>query len=410
MPRHDAPRRRIAPDGDKIIPIYSSQAHSAGGTDGHTPNPLRRLSDSGQAPWLDYLRRDLFDGELQTLIERDGLTGMTSNPSIFEKAIASGKYDDLIAGMVRSQGASVSDMALYEHVAIADIQRAADILRPVYDAKGGKDGFVSLEVSPRLANDTDGTIAEAKRLWSTVARDNLMVKVPGTKAGLPAVKALIAEGININITLLFSQESYHLTAEAFLAGLEARVAKGQPVAKIASVASFFVSRIDSMIDGEIDKKVAAKDKNADALAALRGKFAIANAKLAYQHYLDIVDSARWKKLAADGAQVQRLLWASTGTKNKAYSDVLYVDELIGPNTVNTMPPATMDAFRDHGKVRQSLIEDLAGARAVFESVPRLGIAIDPIMTHLVEDGVKQFATAFDGLLGAVKTKRGSKAA
>jgi transaldolase/glucose-6-phosphate isomerase len=373
-------------------------------------NPLRRLSDSGQAPWLDYLRRDLFDGELQTLIERDGVTGMTSNPSIFEKAIASGKYDDFITGMVRSQGPSVDDMAIYERIAIADIQRAADILRQVYDAKGGKDGFVSLEVSPRLANDTEGTVTEALRLWNAVGRDNVMIKVPGTKAGIPAIKRLTAEGLNINITLLFSQESYRQTIEAYIAGLEARVAKGQPVAKIASVASFFVSRIDAMVDAEIDKKVAAKDANADALAALHGKFAIANAKLAYQHYLEVTASARWKKLADAGAQVQRLLWASTGTKNKAYSDVIYVDELIGPHTVNTMPPATMDAYRDHGTVRQSLTEDVASARHVFETVPKLGVGIDAIMTRLVEDGVKQFADAFETLLGAVKTKRASKAA
>ncbi len=375
-----------------------------------SPNPLRRLSDSGQAPWLDYLRRDLFDGELQTLIDRDGLTGMTSNPSIFEKAIASGKYDDLIASTVRSQGASVSDVTLFEHIAIADIQRAADILRPVYDAKGGKDGFVSLEVSPRLANDTAGTIAEAKRLWTALGRDNVMIKVPGTAAGMPAIRQLTADGLNINITLLFSQDAYHQTLEAYMAGLEARVAKKQPVDKIASVASFFVSRIDSMVDGEIDKKIAAKDKNAEALAALRGKFAIANAKLAYQHYLGVVKSPRWKTLADAGAQVQRLLWASTGTKDKSYSDVLYVDNLIGPDTVNTLPPATMDAFRDHGTVRPTLTEDLAGARAVFESVPKLGVGIDAIMARLVEDGVKQFADAFDALLAAVKTKRASKAA
>ena len=373
-------------------------------------NPLRRLSDSGQAPWLDYLRRDLFDGELQTLIERDGVTGMTSNPSIFEKAIASGKYDAEIANLVKSRGAGISDVAIYETLAIADIQHAADILRPVYDAKGGKDGFVSLEVSPLLANDTDGTIAEAKRLWKAVARDNLMIKVPGTDAGIPAISALIAEGLNINITLLFSQASYHHTVEAYLSGLEARLAKGQPLGRIASVASFFVSRIDSMVDGEIEKKIAAKDKNADALAALRGKFAIANAKLAYQHYLLVTSGSRWKRLADAGAQPQRLLWASTGTKNKAYSDVIYVDQLIGPDTVNTMPPATMDAYRDHGTVKETLTDDLAGARHVFETVPKLGVAIEPIMTHLVEDGVKQFATAFDGLLGAVKTKRASKAA
>jgi transaldolase/glucose-6-phosphate isomerase len=372
-------------------------------------NPLRQLGERGQAVWLDYLRRDLFDGELKVLIERDGLTGMTSNPSIFEKAIASGKYDaDIVAAVTADK--SIGDIDLYERLAIADIQKAADQLRVVYDRTGGKDGFVSLEVSPRLANDTEGTIAEARRLWKAVGRDNLMVKVPGTVAGIPAIRQLTADGLNINITLLFSQQSYKDTIEAYMAGLEARHAKGQPVDKISSVASFFVSRIDTMVDDAIEKAIAGKAKGADALAPMRGKFAVANAKLAYQHYLGIIAGARWKKLADAGAKVQRLLWASTGTKNKAYPDTLYIDELIGPDTVNTMPPATMDAFREHGKVRDSLTEDVAGARNVFAAVPKNGVDIDAIMAHLVDDGVKQFATAFDTLLGAVKSKRASKAA
>ncbi|HEY1721949.1 MAG TPA: transaldolase [Magnetospirillaceae bacterium] len=372
-------------------------------------NPLRQLGQRGQAVWLDYLRRDLFDGELKTLIDRDGLTGMTSNPSIFEKAIASGKYDADIVSAVAANKA-IGDVELYEHMAIADIQKAADQLRVVYDKTGGKDGFISLEVSPKLANDTNGTIEEARRLWKTVGRDNLMVKVPGTKAGIPAIQQLTADGLNINITLLFSQDAYKATIEAYVAGLEARAAKGQPVDKIGSVASFFVSRIDSMVDDAIEKKIAAKDPKAGALSPLRGKFAIANAKLAYQHYLTVLASPRWKALAAKGAKVQRLLWASTGTKNKAYPDTLYIDELIGPDTVNTMPPATMDAFRDHGKVRESLLEDVAGAHKVFDGVSAGGIDLGPIMDHLVADGVKQFETAFDTLLGAVKSKRASKAA
>ncbi len=372
-------------------------------------NPLRQLGAHKQAVWLDYLRRDLFDGELKVLIERDGLTGMTSNPSIFEKAIASGKYDTDITAAVAANK-SISDVDLYEKLAIADIQKAADQLRVVYDKTGGKDGFVSLEVSPRLANDTKGTIEEARRLWKTVGRQNLMIKVPGTKAGIPAIQQLTAEGLNINITLLFSQDAYKATIEAYVAGLEARAAKGEPIDKIASVASFFVSRIDSMVDDAIEKKIAAKDPKATALASLRGKFAIANAKLAYQHYLKVTGSERWKKLAAKGAQVQRVLWASTGTKNKAYPDTLYIDELIGPDTVNTVPPATMDAFRDHGKVRDSLTEDVPGAIRIFDGVQADGIDIGPIMDHLVADGVKQFETAFDTLLGAVKTKRASKAA
>jgi transaldolase/glucose-6-phosphate isomerase len=372
-------------------------------------NPLRQLGAHKQAVWLDYLRRDLFDGELNVLIERDGLTGMTSNPSIFEKAIASGKYDaDITAAVAANK--TMSDVDLYEKLAIADIQTAADQLRVVYDKTGGKDGFVSLEVSPRLANDTKGTIEEARRLWKAVGRQNLMVKVPGTKAGIPAIQQLTSEGLNINITLLFSQEAYRATIEAYVAGLEARAAKGEPVDRIASVASFFISRIDTMVDDAIEKKIAAKDKGADALTPMRGKYAIANAKLAYQHYLEVTGSARWKTLADKGAQVQRVLWASTGTKNKAYPDTLYIDELIGPDTVNTMPPATMDAFRDHGKVRDSLTEDVAGARKVFETVPKSGVDIDGIMAHLVADGVKLFEQAFDTLLGAVKSKRASKAA
>ncbi len=296
---------------------------------------------------------------------------------------------------------------LFEHLAVEDIQSAADVLRPVYDHLNGDDGFVSLEVSPYLAMDTRGTIAEAERLWKDVNRKNLMVKVPATPEGLPAIRHLIGEGISINITLLFSQAVYREVAEAYIAGLEQYVANGGDPSHVASVASFFVSRIDSSVDKQLDEKIArANDPGEkERLSALKGKVAIANAKMAYQDYKRLFVGSRWDKLAAKGANPQRLLWASTGTKNKDYSDVLYVEELIGPNTVNTVPPATLDAFRDHGKTRDSLEEDIDDARHVLEELDRSGISLDAITTELVKDGVKQFADAADKLYGAVAHKR-----
>ena len=316
-------------------------------------NPVKALENHGQAVWLDFLARGFVaKGELKKLIETDGVKGVTSNPAIFEKAIGSSdEYDGDITKALKQGDRSVAD--LFEAVAVEDIQNAADVLKPVYDATDGGDGFVSLEVSPYLANDTKGTVAEAQRLWKDVKRKNLMVKVPATEEGLPAIEALTGQGISINITLLFSQEVYRQVAEAYLAGLEKYVDKGGDPSHVASVASFFVSRIDSSVDKQLDEKIAkANDPNEkERLAVLKGKVAIANAKMAYQDYKRLFSGARWEKLAAKGAKPQRLLWASTGTKNKEYSDVLYVEELIGPNTVNTMPPATLDAFRDHGKVR-----------------------------------------------------------
>src|SRR5215472_6692770 len=296
---------------------------------------------------------------------------------------------------------------LFERLAVEDIQSAADVLRPVYDQRNGNDGFVSLEVSPYLAMDTKGTIAEAKRLWKEVHRKNLMVKVPATPQGLPAIERLIGEGISINITLLFSQDVYREVVEAYLKGIEKYVAKGGDPTHIASVASFFVSRIDTMVDKQLDEKIAkANDPSEkERLAALKGKVAIANAKLAYQDYKRLFSGARWAKLAAKGARPQRLLWASTGTKNKDYSDVLYVEELIGPNTINTMPPATLDAFRDHGKVRDTLEEDIDGARHVLAELEKSGISLDAITEELITDGVKLFADAADKLYGAVASKR-----
>jgi transaldolase / glucose-6-phosphate isomerase len=369
-------------------------------------NPLRTLPEYGQSVWLDFLSRDLFSsGELKRLIAEDGLRGMTSNPSIFEKAIGHGEdYDAQIAEL--EAAGDLDPGALFERLAITDIQSAADTLRPVYDQTQGRDGYVSIEVSPYLAMQTDATVEEARRLWREIGRDNLMVKIPATKPGLPAIRTMIAEGVNINITLLFSQKVYGEVAEAYISGLEEYVAKGGDPHKVASVASFFVSRIDTMVDEALDKKIAAADPAEKArLKGLQGKIAIANAKLAYQMYQGIFRDERWQRLAQQGAQTQRLLWASTGTKNKAYSDVLYVEELIGPDTVNTMPPATMEAFLDHGRLRMSLEEDVPGAEAAMNALAKAGISIDEITARLVEDGVKLFAEAADHLYAAVQKKR-----
>src|SRR4051794_18318434 len=370
-------------------------------------NPVKALENHGQAIWLDFLARGFVaKGDLQALINTDGVKGVTSNPSIFEKAIGSSdEYDGAIGHALKAGDRPVAD--LFEALAIEDIQNAADVLRPVYDRLNGSDGFVSLEVSPYLAMDTKGTIAEAERLWKDVKRQNLMVKVPATPEGLPATEHLIGEGISINITLLFSQGVYREVAEAYIAGLEKYVTKGGDPAPVASVASFFVSRIDSAVDKQLDDKIArANDPSEkERLSALKGKIAIANAKLAYQDYKNLFSGARWEKLAAKGAKPQRLLWASTGTKSKDYSDVLYVEELIGPNTVNTVPPATLEAFRDHGKPRDSLEENIEQARHVLEELEKSGISLDAITAELVKEGVKLFADAADKLYGAVAHKR-----
>ncbi|TVV75126.1 bifunctional transaldolase/phosoglucose isomerase [Sphingomonas solaris] len=366
---------------------------------------LQQLHEAGQAVWLDFVDRKFLKADgLKKLVAEDGLTGVTSNPSIFEKAMGSGEaYDEGFNAFLGKADASVTDT--YEAQAIADIQGAADDLRPVYDRLDGRDGYVSLEVSPYLANDTDATIAEARRLWAAVDRPNLMVKVPGTDAGTPAIRRLIANGININVTLLFSQDAYQAVAEAFIAGLEKRVKEGAPIDRIASVASFFVSRIDAQIDKAIDTRMEAGDPEADALKAIRGKVAIANAKLAYVHYQELIAGDRWQALAAKGAMPQRLLWASTGTKDPAYPDTLYIDTLIGRDTVNTMPPKTMDAFRDHGTVAETLTGDIEGARHVLAEARRLGLDLGQVTADLVGSGVTQFADAADQLLGAVAGKR-----
>ncbi len=370
-------------------------------------NPVKALESRGQAVWLDFLARGFVaKGELKKLIDTDGVKGVTSNPSIFEKAIGSSdEYDAPIRKFLKTSDRSVAD--LFEQVAVEDIQNAADVLRPVYDRLDGADGFVSLEVSPYLAMDTKATIREAEHLWKKVQRKNLMIKVPATPEGLPAIEHLIGEGISVNITLLFSQKVYLDVAEAYLSGLEKYVAGGGDPSHVASVASFFVSRIDTVADKQLDEKIAkANDPSEKArLAALKGKVAIANAKLAYQDYKRLFAGSRWEKLAAKGARPQRLLWASTGTKNKDYSDVLYVEELIGPNTINTMPPATLDAFRDHGKLRDSLEENIEDAHHVLAELEKSGISLDQITADLVTDGVKLFADAADKLYGAVAHKR-----
>ncbi|HXW99734.1 MAG TPA: transaldolase [Candidatus Acidoferrales bacterium] len=368
-----------------------------------TKNPLRELLNYGQSMWLDYIRRDLFTtGKLKQMIEEDGLRGMTSNPSIFEKAIAeSSLYEDILKSLASRP--DLDTTARFEQIAIRDIQDAADALRAVYEDSNFRDGYVSLEVSPYLARKTKETIDEARRLWKTVNRPNVMIKVPGTAEGLPAIRQLIGEGLNINITLLFAQEVYEEVAEAYLAGLEDFARSGGSLKKIASVASFFISRIDTLVDSMLtDKLKSVSNATEEAfLKSLMGKVAIANGKLTYQRYQRIFSGPRWQALAAKGAQTQRVLWASTSTKNPAYRDVIYVEELIGPDTVNTMPPATIDAFRDHGRLRNSLTEDVAGAQKVMDDLTRAGISIRQVTDKLTDDGVKLFADAFDKLLAAV---------
>ncbi|WP_264997256.1 bifunctional transaldolase/phosoglucose isomerase, partial [Komagataeibacter xylinus] len=368
-------------------------------------NPLKELARLGQSPWLDFIQRSYTEnGSLKKLVEEDGLKGVTSNPAIFQKAMGQGTdYDAQIRSVLEHH--VVDAGALYELLAIDDIRAAAKVLYPVYEQTKGLDGYVSLEVSPYLARDTKGTLHEALRLWKAVDARNLMIKIPGTEEGVPAIRAAIAEGLSINVTLLFSIDAYKKVLEAYITGLEDRLGRGESVKGIASVASFFVSRIDVKIDKEIDARVAAGDKHSAELKALRGKVAIANAKAAYEYWREVTASQRWKKLAEAGANPQRLLWASTGTKDKTYSDVVYVDGLIGSDTVNTIPPATFDAFRDHGKVADTLTQDVAGALRVLDEAKSLGLDLDGVTRKLVDEGVASFADAFDDLLGSVAAKQ-----
>lgn len=369
-------------------------------------NPLKILQEYGQSIWLDYIRRSLIlSGELQRLVEEDGLRGVTSNPAIFEKAIeGSTDYTDALEALERQQ--VMDPQSIYERLAIADIQDAAAVMQPVYQETKRQDGYVSIEVSPYLAHDTQGTVEEARRLWRAIGRENVMIKVPATPEGIPAIEQLIGEGININVTLLFSQQVYERVAEAYLAGLETLAARAEDVSRVASFASFFVSRIDTAMDAMVAarRKTASTTVERALLDHLSGRVAIANAKRTYQGYQEIYRSERWRALAARGARPQRLLWASTGAKNPQYRDVIYLEELIGPDTVNTVPPATLDAFRNHGHPRASLDEGLEEAHEFLETLEGMGLSLEEVTDQLLQDGVRLFAEAFDRLLNAIDRK------
>src|SRR6266581_1036073 len=373
-------------------------------------NPLRGLSKYGQSVWLDYIRRSLItSGELKRLVVEDGLRGVTSNPAIFEKAIVgSTDYEAVINS---SESAALDAKGLYEKIAVKDVQDAADILRPVYEESKQQDGYVSLEVSPLLAHDTGGTLEEARRLWKAVNRPNLMVKVPATAEGIPALRQLISEGINVNVTLLFSRGVYEQVAKAYIEGLTARAASCGDISRIASVASFFVSRIDSKIDAQITNQLKSASDPAQRarLSGLLGKVAIANAKLAYHRFTELYSGEAWAALAKKGAQPQRLLWASTSTKNPSYRDVIYVEELIGSSTVNTIPPATFNAFREHGRLRASLTEDVENAADTMDALERAGIPMQAVTDTLLEEGLRQFVDAFAQLLKATGSRKSGDA-
>jgi transaldolase len=367
------------------------------------PNPLHRLHELGQSVWLDYIRRGMLEnGELRTMMDQFDLRGVTSNPSIFEEAI--GKSTDYDRTLEALAGDGTGAYEAYESVVIEDIRDACDILRPVYDAADGHDGFVSIEVNPELAHDTERTLADARRLWKTVDRPNLMVKIPGTDEGVPAIEQALSEGININITLLFSLVGYGKVMEAYLRGLERRAEAGGDVSRVASVASFFVSRVDTAVDAELEEIVNAGGEHASRAKSLLGKAAIANAKLAYQQFREIFTGDRWDRLHARGAKVQRPLWASTSTKNPDYRDVIYIEELIGPHTVNTVPLATLKAFADHGVAQERVTHDLDGARSVLDSLHELGIELSEVTERLQLEGVEKFIKSFRGTMTVVADK------
>ena len=368
-------------------------------------NPLIELTKLGQSIWNDNIERKLItSGELKRLIDEDGLSGVTSNPAIFEKAIAG---SDLYADQLRelaTQGKS--PMEIYEALAIRDIQMTADVLKEVYDRTGGADGFVSLECSPLLANDTAGTIEEARRLWGLLDRANVMIKIPGTEAGMPAIEQCIYEGININITLLFSLQAYEQTMEAYIRGLERRADENKPITNIASVASFFVSRIDTAADKELERRIEKATDEAEKakLQSLLGRIAIANAKVAYQRYKKIFHGERFAALKQNGARVQRPLWASTSTKNPVYPDVYYVEALMGPETVDTLPPATIVAFRDHGRPRVTIEDNMDEERSVLTRLEDVGISLDQVTAHVLADGVRLFVEPFEKLLKTIESR------
>lgn len=372
-------------------------------------NPVRRLHDFGQSPWLDFLSRGLLQtGELARLIEEDGIAGVTSNPAIFEKAIvASDDYDEAIAELA-AEGKNAQE--IYELLTVADVQSAADLLRPLYDRTEGLDGYVSLEVDPHLALDTEGTLDEARRLHGKVDRPNLFIKVPATAEGLPAIEQLISEGLNVNVTLLFGLPRYREVAEAYIAGLERRAAAGEPVRGVASVASFFLSRIDVLIDPLLEEMMAAGEPRADQAKRLRGEVAIACAKIAYEIYHELFGGARFAALAERGARVQRLLWASTGTKNPDYPDTKYVEPLIGPDTVNTLPLETIEAYRDHGDPAARLEDGLAAAHATLDLLAEVGIDIDEVTAQLIEEGIDKFNKPYDKLIATLEEAVGKHGA
>jgi transaldolase/glucose-6-phosphate isomerase len=364
-------------------------------------NPLAQLSKLGQSPWYDQMTRSLVSqGTLMKMIEEDGLRGLTSNPTIFEKAISGSKdYEDALRKLV-GDGAGLAE--IYDALVVEDIASAADVFLPVYQRTDGEDGFVSIEVSPLLAEDTAGTVKEAMRLHAKLARPNVLIKVPATPEGLPAIEELISEGISVNVTLIFSVEVYAQVAEAYLKGLEKRKAKGAAIDRVASVASFFVSRIDTAVDKKLEEIAKAGRPEA---AELEGKAAIANAKLAYEKFQQLFSGARWEKLDAAGAHVQRPLWASTGTKNPKYSEVLYIDTLIGPHTVNTMPPQTFDAFRDHGKAVVTITDDLKGAHQIFDKLKEVGIDLTAVTQALTLAGVQSFSESYNNLIAVIERRR-----
>jgi len=366
-------------------------------------NPLEQLETLGQSIWLDYIRRDLIaDGGLRRLIEEDGLRGMTSNPAIFEKAIVdSNDYDEDIRIMA-ARGMAAPE--IYESISQRDVQSAADVFRPLYDRTDGRDGYVSLEVNPHLAHDTNGTLGEARRLWAALNRPNVFIKVPATDEGLPAIRQLISEGINVNVTLIFGLPRYRQVAEAYAAGIESRSSQGKSVKHVASVASFFVSRIDALVDPLLQLIVVQGDKEADIAKEALGQVAVASAKIAYQTYKEIFGSARFRSLAMQGARVQRLLWASTGTKNPEYSDVKYVEALIGRDTVNTAPVETLDAYRDHGDPQDRIEQDMFEAARVLSLLPELDIKLDSVTQQLEDEGITKFNQPFDKLMKAVSER------
>ncbi|MBV9712214.1 MAG: transaldolase [Ktedonobacteraceae bacterium] len=366
-------------------------------------NPLTQLQQQGQSVWYDNIdRTQLASGQFKQMLTDDGILGVTANPTIFEKSISHGHaYDDQISQLI-NEGKSTNE--IYEAVIIQDIRTVADLLRPIYERTDGKDGYVSLEVSPDLANDTQGTQAEAERFWKMVDRPNLMIKIPATPAGIPAIYETLRKGINVNVTLIFSLDSYRAVTDAYLRALEDRNGEGQDISRLASVASFFVSRVDTLVDKLLEDKIKAGG-SAEQLKALEGKAAIANARLVYQEFKRIFNTPRFETLKHAGAHVQRPLWASTSTKNPAYRDVLYAEELIGPNTVDTMPFETIENFRDHGRVRYSVEDDISGAHVTFEELEKIGIHYDQVTKQLLDEGVKKFADSFHQLFEGIDGKK-----